>query len=49
MSEKGKKKRRPLSREEYSVLVSTVSFSIVVLLAFGIGAYKVVRVVLRMM
>lgn len=37
MSEKGKKKRRPLSQEEYSVLVSSVCFSVVVLLDFAIS------------
>ena len=49
MSEKEKKKRRPLSQEEYSVLVSSVCFSVIVLLAFGIGAYKLVRAALRWM
>lgn len=49
MSEKGKKKRRPLSQEEYSVLVSSVCFSVIVLAVIGIVAYKVVRVIMRMM
>ena len=49
MSEKGKKKRRPLSQEEYSVLVSSVCFSVIVLAVIGIGAYKLVRAALRWM
>ena len=50
MSEKEKKKRKlPLSREEYSVLVSSVCFTGVVLAVIGIVAYKVVRVIMRMM
>lgn len=49
MSEKEKKKRRPLSQEEYSVLVSSVCFSVIVLAVIGIVAYKVVRVIMRMM
>lgn len=49
MSEKAEKKRRPLSQEEYSVLVSSVCFSVIVLAVIGIVAYKVVRVIMRMM
>ena len=49
MSEKGKKKRRPLSQEEYSVLVSSVCFSVIVLAVIGIGTYKLVRAVLGVM
>lgn len=50
MSEKAEKKRKlPLSREEYSVLVSSVCFSVIVLAVIGIVAYKVVRVIMRMM
>ena len=50
MSEKAEKKRKlPLSREEYSVLVSSVCFMGVVLAVIGIVAYKVVRVIMRMM
>lgn len=50
MSEKAEKKRKlPLSREEYSVLVSSVCFTGVVLAVIGIVAYKVVRVIMRMM
>ena len=47
MSEKGKKKRRPLSQEEYSVLVSSVCFTGVVLAVIGIVIYKLVRICLH--
>ena len=48
MSEKAEKKRKlPLSREEYSVLVSSVCFTGVVLAVFGIVIYKLVRICLH--
>ena len=48
MSEKAEKKRKlPLSREEYSVLVSSVCFTGVVLAVIGIVIYKLVRICLH--
>ena len=48
MSEKAEKKRKlPLSREEYSVLVSSVCFTGVVLAVIGIAIYKLVRICLH--
>lgn len=41
-AEEEMERKRPLSKEEYSVLVLSVCFAVVVLLAFGIAAYKVV-------
>ena len=48
MSEKAEKKRKlPLSREEYSVLVSSACFTGVALAVIGIVIYKLVRICLH--
>lgn len=43
------KKKRPLSKKEYSVLVSCVCLTAGVLIGFGIAVYKVVHIILRSM
>ena len=42
-----KKRKFSLSREEYSVLVSSVCFLAVVLAVIGIAIYKLVRICLH--